>query len=404
MARYPLLYPQMALTDTAVRNAKPKEKPYKLGDSGGLYLIVRPNGSKLWRYKYRLGGKANSRGLGKYADVSLKEARRRRDECRQDVANGVDPMGRWKATHAAEIDTTDSFETVAREFYESRLPSWSPGHSSMVLMRLETYALPALGTQSIAAVRAQDIHRMLKPIQSQGKHETASRVLMVVRQVCRHAIATGRITGDPSAAVRPALTPVTPTHFAAITDPKEIGPFLRKIHGYEGTRVVMSALRLAPLVFVRPGELRQVKWADVNLDACEWRFVVSKTKIDLVVPLSRQAVDILRALRPHTGHQPYVFPGPRNGRPMSENALAGAMRALDIPKEKMSVHGFRAMARTVLDEQLHFPPPVIEHQLAHRVSDSLGTAYNRTKHLPKRKKMMQDWADYLDKLRSETTA
>ncbi len=394
----------MALTDTAVRNAKPKEKPYKLGDSGGLYALVRPNGSKLWRYKYRLGGKANSRGLGKYPDVSLKEARRRRDECRRDVANGQNPMSRWKATHAASMDdTTESFEKVAYEFYESRLPSWSPGHSSMVLMRLKTYTLPALGTQSIAAVRAQDIHRMLKPIQSQGKHETASRVLMVVRQVCRHAIATGRITADPSAAVRPALTPVTPTHFAAITDPKAIGPFLRKLHAYQGTAVVMAALRLAPLVFVRPGELRQAKWVDVDLAAAEWRFVVSKTKTDLVVSLSRQAVQILRDLHPQTGHQSYVFPGPRHGRPMSENALAGAMRALDIPKEKMSVHGFRAMARTCLDEQLHFPPPVIEHQLAHRVADSLGAAYNRTQHLPERKKMMQEWADYLDNLRTEAT-
>ena len=395
----------MALTDTALRNAKPKEKPYKLGDSGGLYALVRQNGSKLWRYKYRLGGKANSRGLGKYPDVSLKEARRRRDECRRDVANGQNPMSRWKATHAVSMDdTTESFEKVAYEFYESRVPSWSPGHSSMVLMRLKTYALPALGTQSIAAVRAQDIHRMLKPIQSQGKHETASRVLMVVRQVCRHAIATGRITGDPSAAVRPALTPVTPTHFAAITDPKEIGPFLRKLYGYQGTAVVMAALKMAPLTFTRPGELRQAKWADIDLAAREWRFVVSKTKTDLVVPLSRQAVQILRDLHPQTGHQEWVFPGPRNnGRPMSENALAGAMRALDIPKEKMSVHGFRAMARTCLDEQLHFPPPVIEHQLAHRVADSLGAAYNRTQHLPERKKMMQEWADYLDSLRTDTT-
>ena len=272
-------------------------------------------------------------------------------------------------------------------------------------MRLKTYALPALGTQSIAAVRAQDIHRMLKPIQSQGKHETASRVLMVVRQVCRHAIATGRITADPSAAVRPALTPVTPTHFAAITDPKEIGPFLRKLYGYQGTAVVMAALKMAPLTFTRPGELRQAKWADIDLAAREWRFVVSKTKTDLVVPLSRQAVQILRDLHPQTGHQKWVFPGPRNNeRPMSENALAGAMRALDVSKEKMSVHGFRAMARTCLDEQLHFPPPVIEHQLAHRVADSLGQAYNRTRHLKARKKMMQQWSDYLDELRTEATA
>jgi integrase len=392
----------MPLTENTLRHAKTGLKPRSISDTGGLSVLIQPTGARWWRFRYRFGGKPKLLSLGVYPAVSLKEARRRRDEARQLVANGVNPVDKRKATHAD--DTADNFETVAREFYESRLPSWAPRHAAMVLMRLEKYAFPTLGAQSIAAVRAQDILAALKPIQDQEKYETASRVLMVVRQVCRHAIATGRITGDPSAAVRPALTPVTPTHFAAITDPKEIRPFLRKIHGYEGTRVVMSALRLAPLVFVRPGELRQAKWADVNLDACEWRFVVSKTKTDLIVPLSEQAVAILRALHPHTGHQEWVFPGPRNGRPMSENALAAAMRAMGIPKETMSVHGFRAMARTCLDEQLHFPPPVIEHQLAHRVPDALGTAYNRTKNLPERKKMMQAWADYLDALRTETTA
>ncbi len=392
----------MPLTENTRRHAKTGLKPRSISDTGGLSVLIQPTGARWWRFRYRFGGKPKLLSLGVYPAVSLKEARRRRDEARQLVANGVNPVDKRKATHAD--DTADNFETVAREFYESRLPSWAPRHAAMVLMRLEKYAFPTLGAQSIAAVRAQDILAALKPIQDQEKYETASRVLMVVRQVCRHAIATGRITGDPSAAVRPALTPVTPTHFAAITDPKEIRPFLRKIHGYEGTRVVMSALRLAPLVFVRPGELRQAKWADVNLDACEWRFVVSKTKTDLIVPLSEQAVAILRALHPHTGHQEWVFPGPRNGRPMSENALAAAMRAMGIPKETMSVHGFRAMARTCLDEQLHFPPPVIEHQLAHRVPDALGTAYNRTKNLPERKKMMQAWADYLDALRTETTA
>ncbi len=392
----------MPLTENTLRHAKTGLKPRSISDTGGLSVLIQPTGARWWRFRYRSGGKPKLLSLGVYPAVSLKEARRRRDEARQLVANGVNPVDKRKATHAD--DTADNFETVAREFYESRLPSWAPRHAAMVLMRLEKYAFPTLGAQSIAAVRAQDILAALKPIQDQEKYETASRVLMVVRQVCRHAIATGRITGDPSAAVRPALTPVTPTHFAAITDPKEIRPFLRKIHGYEGTRVVMSALRLAPLVFVRPGELRQAKWADVNLDACEWRFVVSKTKTDLIVPLSEQAVAILRALHPHTGHQEWVFPGPRNGRPMSENALAAAMRAMGIPKETMSVHGFRAMARTCLDEQLHFPPPVIEHQLAHRVPDALGTAYNRTKNLPERKKMMQAWADYLDALRSETTS
>ena len=394
----------MPLTDKALRTAKPGLKSRSISDSGGLSVLIQPTGGRWWRFRYRFGGKPKLLSLGTYPTVSLKEARRRRDEARQLVASGVNPSDKRKATHAASMDNTaDSFETVAREFYDSRLPSWSPGHAAMVLMRLEKYAFPTLGAQSIATVRAQDILAALRPIQEAEKYETASRVLMVVRQVCRHAIATGRITHDPSAAVRPALTPVTPTHFAAITDPKDIGPFLRKVHGYEGTRVVMSALRLAPLVFVRPGELRKAIWEDMDLAAAEWRFLVSKTKTDLVVPLSRQAVQILRDLRPHTGEGKWVFPGPRNGRPMSENALAAAMRTMDVPKETMSVHGFRAMARTCLDEQFHFPPQVIEHQLAHRVPDSLGTAYNRTQHLQERKKMMQQWADYLDELRTETT-
>ena len=396
------MYPQMALTDTAVRNAKPKEKPYKLGDSGGLYVIVRPNGSKLWRYKFRLGGKANSRGLGKYPDVGLKEARRRRDECRQDVANGVNPRGRWKATHAAELNTTDSFETVAREWFESRLPSWTPGTSSMNLMRLERYVFPAFGKQPIATVSAPDLVEMLKPIQQQEKYETASRVLRVCQQVLNFARATGRRTDNPADAVRPALTKPTPKHFAAETDPKEIGKLLRMLDAYEGSPAVMAALKLAPLWFVRPGELRHAKWADIDLDAAEWRFRVSKTQTDLIVPLSEQAVAILRDLHPQTGHQSWVFPGARNnGRPMSENTLAVAMRTIGIPKDTMSVHGFRAMARTCLDEQLGVAPHLVEHQLAHTVKDPLGRAYNRTTHLPERREMMQKWADYLDELRTD---
>ncbi len=402
------MYPQMALTDTAVRNAKPKEKPYKLGDSGGLYVIVRPNGSKLWRYKYRLGGKANSRGLGRYPDVSLKEARRRRDECRQDVANGVNPRGRWKAKHAASMDNTaDTFETVAREWYESRLPSWTPGTSSMAKMRLETYVFPKLGARSIADVSAPDLLAMLKPIKEQGKYETAHRVLTVCGQVFVHAIATGRITHNIAASVRPALTKATPKHFAAVTDPKEIGKLLSMLHAYEGSPAVMAALKLAPLVFVRPGELRQARWEDVDLDAAspQWQYRATKTQTDHIVPLATQAVAILRALHPHTGHQPYVFPGTRhNGRPMSENTLAVAMRTIGIPKDTMSVHGFRAMARTCLDEQLGQPPHLIEHQLAHTVRDPLGRSYNRTQHLPERRDMMQRWSDYLDELRTKSTA
>ena len=400
------MYPQMALTDTAVRNAKLKKKPYKLGDSGGLYVIVRPNGSRLWRYKYRLGGKANSRGLGKYPDVGLREARRRRDECRQDVANGVNPMSRWKATPIAS--TADNFETVAREWYESKVPNWVPSHASIVLMRLERYVFPTLGARSIAEIGPPDIHALLKPVEKAEKYETASRVLTVVRQVCDYAMFSERITRNPAAPVKQLLTKPSPKHFAAVTDPKAVGKLLRMLHAYEGSPVVKAALDLAPLVFVRPSELRQAKWDDIDLDACEWGFLVTKTHTPLIVPLSEQAVAILRALQPLTGQQtdkqPWVFPGTRNnGRPMSENTLGVALRTIGVPKEEMSVHGFRAMARMCLDEQLGFPPHLIEHQLAHQVRDPLGRSYNRTQHLPERKKMMQAWADYSDHLRTETT-
>jgi len=400
----------MALTDTAVRNAKPKEKPYKLGDSGGLYVIVRPNGSKLWRYKYRLGGKANSRGLGKYPDVGLGEARRRRDECRQDVASGLNPMSRWKAASVASMDDTDtgnSFEAVARAWYESKVPNWVPGHASMVLMRLERYVLPTLGTRSMTDIGPQDIHALLKPLEKAEKYETASRVLNVCHQVCDYALYSERITRNPAAPVKQLLTKPTPTHFAAVTDPKAVAKLLRMLHAYEGSPVVMAALNLAPLWFVRPGELRRARWDDIDLDGSEpqWQYLVTKTNQDHVVPLATQAVNILRALRPITGHQEFVFPGERNNqRPMSENTLAVAMRTIGIPKDTMSVHGFRAMARTCLDEQLGVAPHLIEHQLAHTVKDPLGRAYNRTTHLQDRRRMMQTWADYLDDLRSETTS
>ena len=396
----------MALTDTTVRNAKPKEKPYKLGDSGGLFVIVRPNGAKWWRLKYRFAGKEKSLSVGTYPDVGLKAARRRRDECRQLLARGVNPSDQRKAKHAASMDNTaDTFETVAREFYESRLPNWKPRTSRMNLMRLEKHIFPKIGTQSITDVSAPDLLAMLQPLQEQEQFVTAHRVLTVCQQVFVHAIATGRITHNIAASVRPALTKATPTHFAAVTDPKEIGKLLRMLDAYGASPVVMAALHLAPLWFVRPGELRHARWADIDLDAAEWRFLVSKTQTDLIVPLSRQAVRILRDLHPHTGHQSWVFPGARNnGRPMSENTLAVAMRTIGIPKDTMSVHGFRAMARTCLDEQLGVAPHLVEHQLAHQVRDALGRSYNRTTHLPERKKMMQAWANYLDELRSGTTS
>ncbi len=397
----------MPLTDTTIRNAKAAAKPRRLADGGGLTLSIRPNGTKAWRLRYRFGGKEQQLSLGVYPAVSLQEARRRRDKHRHLLATGVNPSAQRKATHAGTVDgTTDSFKTVAREWYESKLPNWKPGTSSMAKMRLETYVFPKLGMRSMADVSAPDLLAMLKPIKEQGKYETARRVLTVCHQVCNYAMATGRITHNPAAPVRPALTKATPKHFAAVTDPKDIGKFLRMLAAYEGSPAVMAALKLAPLWFVRPGELRRARWQDFDLDSAEpqWQYRVTKTQTDHIVPLSTQAVEILRELRTHTGFQPYVFPGQRhNGRVMSENTLAVAMRTIGIPKEKMSVHGWRATARTCLDEQLHFPPHLVEQQLAHRVRDPLGRSYNRTQHLPERRRMMQAWSDYLDELRTETT-
>ena len=401
----------MPLTDTTIRNAKPGPKPRRLADGGGLTLSIRPNGTKAWRLRYRFRGKEQQLSLGIYPDVTLLQARQLRDEYRHLLATDVNPSDTRKAGRAVPVDrTADSFEAVAREWYESKVPNWVPGHASMVLMRLEKYVFPTLGARPIADVSAQDIHAMLKPIEKAEKYETASRVLTVCHQVCDYALFSERITRNPAAPVKHLLTKPTPTHFAAMIDPKEIGKLLRMLAAYEGSPVVKAALRLAPLAFVRPSELRQAKWDDIDLDAAEpqWQYLVTNTHTPHIVPLATQAVDILRALQPLTGQQtddqPYVFPGQRNnGRPMSDNTLAVAMRTIGIPKEEMSVHGFRAMARTCLDERLHFPPHLIEHQLAHRVP-GLGTAYNRTQHIAERRDMMQKWADYLDTLRTWTTS
>ena len=394
----------MPLTDTALRNAKPGQKPRKIFDSLGLFIIVNPNGSRWWRIKYRFGGKEKLLSLGVYPDVGLKEARQRRDACRHTLASGLNPSDTRKTEHAVEVEVTaDSLETVAREWYGKQRPRWTQGHRQTVLRRLELYVFPVLGTHSMADIRAPELLAMLRRLEAREVYETAHRVLHLCQQVCRYAIATGRITADPSAALRGALTPVTTRHFSAVTDPKDIAPLLRMLDGYQGTPVVVSALRLAPLVFVRPGELRKAKWADIDLDTAEWRYLVTKTQTPHIVPLATQAVAVLRQLHPLTSNGIFVFPGSRNnGRPMSDNAITAALRTMGIPADTMSGHGFRAMACTVLEEELGFPQHLIDHQLAHVVKNTLGRAYNRTTHLPERQRMMQEWADYLDTLRNET--
>ncbi|MDX1251108.1 MAG: integrase arm-type DNA-binding domain-containing protein [Gammaproteobacteria bacterium] len=408
----------MALTDTAIRNAKPGVKPAKLFDGRGLFLIVTPAGGKWWRFRYKFDGKEKLLSLGVYPDVPLasqtkkdeetgkaqkiKGARELRDEARELLAQGIDPGENRKAQKAAKQDrAANSFEVVAREWYAKNAPNWVEHHGDRIIRRFERDIFPWMGGTPIADVTAPELLAVVRRIESRGALETAHRALGNCGQVFRYAVATGRAERDPTGDLRGALPPAKGEHFAAMTEPKQAAELLRTLDGYQGTFTVACALRLAPLVFVRPGELRTAQWADIDLEAAEWRYTVTKTGTAHIVPLATQAVVILRELHALTGTGRFVFPGARsNGRPMSDNATLAAMRRMGIAKDEMSGHGFRAMARTILDEVLGVRPDLIEHQLAHAVKDPNGRAYNRTAHLPERRKMMQLWADYLDKLKA----
>jgi len=393
----------MPLTDTAIRNAKPGEKPIKLFDERGLYLEISPAGGKWWRLKYRFDGREKRLSLGVYPDVSLKTARDRRDAARKLLADGIDPSENRKAQKSARADrAANSFEVVAREWFAKYSTTWAANHGDRIIRRFERDIFPWIGGRPIAEITAPELLTVVRRIESRGALETAHRALANCGQVFRYAIATGRAERDPSGDLRGALPPVKGEHFAATTEPKRVAEILQAMDGYEGTLTVRCALRLAPLVFVRPGELRKAEWAEIDLDAAEWRYTVTKTNTPHIVPLSRQAVEILRELQALTGRGRFVFPSARsNTRPMSDNAILAAMRRSGIGKEEMSGHGFRAVARTILDEVLGVRPDYIEHQLAHAVRDPNGRAYNRTAHLPERRKMMQQWADYLDELKTD---
>lgn len=392
----------MPLSDVAIRTAKPRDKPYKLADGGGMYLEISPSGGKWWRLKYRFDGKEKRLSLGTYPEVGLKEARVKREDLRRLLAAGVDPGENRRAAKAARAEAlANSFEVVAREWFAKYSPRWAPSHADKLIQRLERDIFPWLGSRPIADLTAADLLETLQRIEDRGALETAHRAKQNCSQVFRYAVATRRAERDPTVDLKGALPPVVRTHFAAITDPKAVGAMLRKLETYKGHFVTRSALMLAPLLFVRPGELRAAEWADIDLEAGEWRYLVSKTKTQHVVPLARQAVEVLRELQALTGGGRYVFPGTRTStKPMSEAAISAALKRLGIPNTEMNPHGFRAMARTILDEVLGVRPDYIEHQLAHAVRDPNGRAYNRTAHLPERKKMMQQWADYLDSLKA----
>ncbi len=393
----------MPLNDVKIRNAKATDKDLKLFDGGGLFLLVTPTGGKRWRYKYRFGSKEKLLALGTYPEVSLAEARDRLHKARKQVAEGIDPGEVRKAQKLAKEQDENTFEVMAREWHGKYTPTWTARHANTNLTRLEKNVFPWIGNRPIIELKAPELLKMLGRIESRGALETAHRVKSLCSQVFRYAIATGRAERDPAADLRGALPPVKPKHLAAMTEPEKVAGLLRAIDGYEGSFIVKCALRLAPLFFVRPGELRQAEWVEIDLDQSEWNIPAEKMKMRQphLVPLAYQAVEILRQLYPLTGSGRYVFPNPRTDlRPLSDNAILSALRRMGIEKNEMSGHGFRAMARTILDEVLQVRPDFIEHQLGHAVRDPNGRAYNRTAHLNERRKMMQTWADYLDGLKA----
>ena len=344
----------MPLTDTAIRNAKPSAKPAKLFDERGLFLIVTPTGGKWWRFRYKFDDKEKLLSLGVYPDVGLKDARQRRDEARKLLADGIDPGENRKAMKAVKQDrAANSFEVITREWYGKHAPNWAEHHGVRIIRRFERDIFPWIGGRPIADVTAPELLAVMRRIENRSALETAHRAVGNCGQVFRYAVATGRAMRDPSGDLRGALPPVKGEHFAAVTEPIQAAELLRTLDGYQGTLTVACALRLAPLVFVRPGELRNAEWADIDLGAAEWRYTVTKTNTAHIVPLATQAVAILRELHALTGTGRFVFPGARsNGRPMSDNAILAAMRRMGIGKDEMSGHGFRAMARTILDEVL----------------------------------------------------
>lgn len=392
----------MPLTDTAIRNAKPSEKPIRLFDGGGLYIEVSPSGGKWWRLKYRFAGKEKRLSLGVYPEIGLKEARDRREATKRLLADGLDPSVERRVQKVATVErAANSFEAVAREWHTRYAPTWTESNAKKVLARLENDVLPWLGGRPIADVKAPELLVVYRRVESRGALDTAHRVLQTCGQIFRYAVATGRAERDPSGDLRGALPPARGKHFAAPTDPKEVAGLLRMFDAFTGTFVVKCALQLAPMLFVRPGELRTAEWADVNLDEAEWRFVSSKRDVPHIVPLSSQAVAILRDLQALTGRGRYLFPGARDkAKPMSEVAINAALKRMGVDTQKeFTGHGVRPIARTILREVLGFEVEVIELQLAHRKKDPNGAAYDRVAFLSVRKQMMQRWSDYLDEIK-----
>lgn len=411
------------LSDTAIRKAKPGDKPRKLADGGGLFLLLQPNGSRWWRFKYRIDGKEKLLSLGVYPDVGLADARRRRDEARALVAAGTDPSASRQTDKAARTSQAEAqrlaaageplpgtFEHVARRWHNQRTPEWAPSYANKVIGRLEGKVFPHIGARPVADIQPPELLAILRRLESEGIVETAHRVRDTMSEVFRFAVAEGLTTSDPARDLARALRKHTTKHLASITDPARFGELLRAVDTYRGTPIVRSALKLAALVFLRPGaELRQARWEEFDLDAGTWLVPAGRMKRgkdgkangpDHLVPLSRQAVEVLRDLQKFTGSSALVFRGERHrDKPISENTLNAALDAMGFTNTEHRAHGFRASARTMLHERCKIDPAVIEAQLAHAVPDALGKTYNRTQFVDDRRQMMQTWADYLDRLR-----
>jgi len=391
----------MPLYDAAIRRVKATEKQQKLSDGGGLFLLVHPNGSRYWRWKYRVNGKEKLLGMGIYPEVSLAEAREAREDARRLLASGVDPSEHRKAATASRASVDgESFEVITREWLAGR--PWVPAYRKKVIAWFEKDVFPYISARRAAELKASDFQQVARRMEARAAFESAHRVMQNCGQVMRYAVATDRAERNPVADLRGALVPAPEKNHAAIVDPAQLGGLLRALHAYHGTPVVQAALKLAPMVFVRPGELRQAEWTEVDLDAAVWSIPAARMKMRQahIVPLARQAVQVLRELQQITGHGQYVFAGGRTDkRPMSEVAVLAALRVMGFEKETVTGHGFRATARTLLDEVLGYRPDIIEHQLAHAVRDPNGRDYNRTIHLLEGTRMMQEWADYLEGLR-----
>lgn len=390
------------LSDAKVRNARPRETEYRLFDGGGLFLLVTTSGGKYWHFKYRFEGKEKRISFGPYPEIPLDEARAKRAEARRQIVNGIDPGAVKKAMKQTTTAEAETLEMIAREWFVKFSPTWAPSHAETNFARLKRDIFPWIGSKPIKEVKAPDLLACLRRVEARGALEVARRLRALAGQIFRYAVATGRAERDCAADLKGAIPPPAEKHHSAITDPKEVAPLLRAIDGYEGGFVVKCALRLAPLLFVRPGELRHAEWTEIDLERAVWEIPAKKMKMKQphIVPLCRQSIDILKELKPLTGTSRYVFPSGRSfTRPMSENAILAALRGMGYEKGVMTGHGFRAMARTILDEVLQVRPDYIEHQLAHAVRDPNGRAYNRTAFLPERQEMMALWADYLDGLK-----